>query len=97
MIYQSVFSLAANNSDTSSYSCDPGGVVLGGSCGSADGYPEAASILVNGSGLSGDGTQWLCKVINTDQVNAHNVANGVLCNYPAGAPSASTNKPNGSH
>jgi hypothetical protein len=40
---------------------------------------------VNGSGLSGDGSAWICKVSNIDLFNAHPVAYGSVCSYPVGA------------
>lgn len=59
---------------------------MGGTCGSAEANPASSSITVNGSGLSGDGLYWICKVTNTDLFNAHPIAYGALCSYPVNAP-----------
>lgn len=66
--------------------CNAGGVVVGGMCGSAEADPASEYIVVNGAGLSGDGTAWICKVTNNDLFNSHSIAYGSLCSYPvAGA------------
>ncbi|MBZ5663699.1 MAG: IPT/TIG domain-containing protein [Acidobacteriia bacterium] len=66
----------------------PNGVPIGGSCGSAEYYPSASAVIVDGSGLSGYGDSWVCKVLNTDPFSSHDVAYGALCAYSTNSPVA---------
>ena len=75
--------------------CNTGGTVIGGTCGSAEANPASTNIVVNGSGLSGDGAFWICKTTNNDLFNSHPVAYGSLCSYPAGGAGATMGKPAG--
>src|ERR1022692_3205709 len=75
--------------------CNAGGTVVGGTCGSADTFPASANVVVNGSGLSGDGAYWICKTANNDLFNSHPVAYGSLCSYPVNAAGARMAKPAG--
>ena len=83
---QAIYLLGANTNANAYAGCNPGGIVVGGTCGSAEANPASANITVNGSGLSGDGLNWICKVNNTDLFNSHPIAYGSLCSYPVNAP-----------
>ena len=88
MLIQSLYAIAANTNANAYTGCNAGGIVVGGTCGSAEANPGSANITVNGSGLSGDGTAWICKINNTDLFNSHPIAYGSLCSYPVAGPNA---------
>ncbi len=91
--YQYLDNLSASSNNNYYVSCNLGGVVVGGSCGSAEANPASYYITVNGSGLSGDGSSWICKPSNIDLFSSHPVAYGALCSYPASTPSNRMTKP----
>ena len=91
MLY--IFSVAPLTAIIAPAQCNFGGYPVGGSCGSADGLPGSAQMIVNGSGLSGDQTQWICKVVNTDPFSAHPMAYGATCVYPTNSPALRAGKP----
>ena len=83
---QGFYTINPNTTINAYYGCNTGGIVVGGTCGSAEANPASNNITMNGSGPSGDGLYWICKVNNTDLFNSHPIAYGALCSYPVNAP-----------
>lgn len=80
------YNVGANMTAQAAAGCGAGGYPIGGSCGSAEGLPNSYYITLNGSGLSGDQSAWICKAVNTDLFNAHPIAYGATCVYPTNGP-----------
>lgn len=92
-LYQSLYVQDANSIGNFYSNCNVGGTVVGGTCGSAEADPYSVNIVVNGSGLSGDGLNWICKTTNNDLFTSHPIALGSLCSYPINAAGARMAKP----
>jgi IPT/TIG domain len=75
--------------------CNPGGTLIAGACGSAEGLPNSQYITVNSTGPTGDLAQWQCEAYNGDGIYAHAIVYASVCSYPIGAPGARMRKSKG--